>query len=294
MLEQKYLTFITVARLGSYTQAARQLFISQPAVSQQISNLENELGVKLFNYRNRQLYLSPEGEELLNYVQALKVQTDKFVSRLHNPQQFRTNLVIATTMSLANDLTPNIIEKIQAQASFKNINCTICNTSRCLELVQTGNVDFALVEGNFPKEKFSSKVIVEEKFIPVCSPKLGLNPEKIYSFQELLNYPIIYREPGSGSFNIFKSILASRNIALKDFKVNYQIGSPTAIKALLLKGMGISFIYETVAKKELAKQKLISLNIENLNIVHPIYVIYSKNSYFANYYLQLLSSFDIS
>ena len=288
MLEQKYLTFIKVAQLGSYTKAAKQLFISQPAVSQQLTSLENELGVKLFTYHNRQLKLTCEGEKLLTYVQSLKVQTDKFITNLHHPSSLQTSLTIATTMSLANEITPNIIAKIQANNTFTKLNCKIANTKLCLESVQAGKVDFALIEGNFPKEKFSSHIITEEKFIPVCSPLLGLNAKQTYRFSDLLDYPIIYREEGSGSYNIFKTILASRNIAPSDFKFNYQVGSPTAIKALLLKGLGISFIYQTVAKHELATKQLIPIKIENLNITHPIYLVYSKNSYFAKDYLNII------
>ena len=136
MLEQKYLTFIKVAQLGSYTKAAKQLFISQPAVSQQLTSLENELGVKLFTYHNRQLKLTCEGEKLLTYVQSLKVQTDKFITNLHHPSSLQTSLTIATTMSLANEITPNIIAKIQANNTFTKLNCKIANTKLCLEFKQ--------------------------------------------------------------------------------------------------------------------------------------------------------------
>ena len=68
MFDHKLITFLTVAKVGSYTKAAEELYISQPAVSQQLKNLEEELNVKLFTYKKRKLHLTQSGKQLLLFV----------------------------------------------------------------------------------------------------------------------------------------------------------------------------------------------------------------------------------
>lgn len=78
MFDHKLITFLTVAKVGSYTKAAEELYISQPAVSQQLKNLEEELNVKLFTYKKRKLHLTQSGKQLLLFVESLRSQSNKF------------------------------------------------------------------------------------------------------------------------------------------------------------------------------------------------------------------------
>lgn len=289
MLENKIITFVTVAHLKSYTKAAAQLYISQPAVSQQIKALEDELEVKLFTYQNRNLTLTSAGQKLLSFAESIQSQTKKLNTLLKDPQA-KNRLSFAATLSISDAWMPKIITNIVQNKPHVNIDCHVLNTKQCLTQLRNGHVDFALVEGNFNKQEFCSQELISDDFIAVCSPNLGLVATQQYQLKDLLAYPIIFREYGSGSYDIFHSIIQAHNISANDFKAQYQIGSPTTIKKLLLSNLGISFLYRSVVQKMLANQQLIEIQLSDLKIKHPIYLVYLKNNYYEQTYLDLITS----
>lgn len=289
MLENKILTFMTVAHLKSYTKAAEKLYISQPAVSQQIKALEDELDVKLFTYQNRNLTLTSAGKKLLSFAESIQSQTKKLNALLKDPHA-KNRLSFAATLSISDALMPKIITNIVKNKPEINIDCHVLNTKQCLHELRNGRVDFALVEGNFNKQEFCSQEIISDDFIAVCSPNLGLSASQKYQLHELLTYPIIFRESGSGTYDIFQHILQAHNISALDFKAQYQIGSPTTIKKLLLANLGISFLYRSVVEKLLQNKQLIEIQLTDLKIKHPIYLVYLKNNYYEQNYLDLITT----
>lgn len=289
MIDSKIITFVTVAQLGSYTKAANSLYISQPAVSQQIKALEEELEVKLFIYQNRTLKLTPAGKKLLSFAESIQAQSKKFHALITNPAE-KNQLSFASTLSIADSLMPKIITKIVSQQPQINITCHVLNTAQCLTELCNGKVDFALVEGNFDKQEFCSQEIFSDDFIAVGSKKLGLSATVKYQLRDLLKYPVIFREYGSGSYDIFHNLISAQNITATDFKSQYQIGSPTTIKKLLSNGLGISFLYRSVVEKMLQSEELIEIHLTDVHIKHPIYLVYLKNNYYEQDYLNLITS----
>ncbi len=115
MLDNKIETFMMVAHLKSYTKAAESLFISQPAVSQQIRQLEEEFGVKLFNYEKRKLFLTTEGKELLKFAESVKVQTKNIKIKMKLSDKQSSPLNFATTFSLSNMMHGKLLITIEVR-----------------------------------------------------------------------------------------------------------------------------------------------------------------------------------
>lgn len=289
MLDQKFKTFAKVAELNSYTKAADALYISQPAVSQQIKSLEEALNTKLFDYHNRKLSLTASGQQLFTFVKSIAAQTSKMQNMLQKPNNKRT-ICFAATKSLSETIIPNFIAALTLNNMVQNLQCQVLNTEQTLTALRNGQIDFAIVEGNFNKDEFTSQVITKEKFIACASPALALDFEHEYSLKELLDFPIITREQGSGSRAIFDNLLSTENITDNDFLKTIQIGSVLAIKQLLLANLGVAFLYEPLVEEELKNGKLKQIKLKDVNIYHDIYFIYRKNTYFEKDYLEL---FDI-
>lgn len=291
LLDPKIKTFYTVAQYMSYTQAAEALYISQPAVSQQIKTLETDLNLRLFTYENRKLKLTPAGNTLFTFTKSLNSQTNKMFTLLHN-QTPKKEINFAATQSVSEFLVPTFLKKLATNHDYHKIKCTVANTQTSLTALRNGHVDFAIIEGNFDKKEFSVHQITKEPFIAVVSPKLGFSLTKQYQLTDLLVYPIITREEGSGSHEIFKSIINAQNISVADFAEIIQVGSPSLIRQLLLDQVGISFIYQSMVQKELTTQTLMKINLTDINVHHDIYFVYLKDSYFESQYLKLLSEFN--
>ncbi|WP_057768860.1 LysR family transcriptional regulator [Lactobacillus selangorensis] len=269
MIDQRLRTFLTIAQLGSYTQAAKALYISQPAVSQQIKSLENELQVKLFHYQKRHLSLTPAGQRLLLFADDLSAQANKIRQELVHPNAAPT-LNFAATLSISEALVPKIMASFYRQHPKAQITCTTLNTQGCLDKLRAGEVEFALIEGNFDSKPYATAIIGHDPFIGVASPQLGL-PTTPLQLTALLKLPLVYREAGSGSYAILNHLLDTQNLTPADFQAQIQVSSPDTIKRILAEGVGISFLYQSVVQEQLANGTLQALQLANVQITHPIY-----------------------
>lgn len=280
MLDKRYLTLALLAKTKSYTATAKQLFMTQPAVSQQIASLEAELALKLVNYEHQTLQITAAGKNLVEFVDKTQSEANKLMKLLNSEMTQRT-LKIGSTRSLAIFLLPDLIQQID-QAN-QNIQTIIGNTDDVLMALRNGQIDFGLIEGNFDKVEFDAIKIKNEPFIGVTKKKL--QSEEV-TIEELFDQPLLIRESGSGTRDIFKSWLATQNFELNDFDRQIEVASPMSITTLLKEGVGISFMYESLVKEAIDRHELRQINIRDFNIHHPLNLVYLKNSYFADEYQQ--------
>lgn len=287
MIDQRLETFLSIVKTGSYTKSAHALFISQPAVTQQIKALEKELGVKLFTYQHRKLSLTPAGKELKYFGTHIMTQTHKFKQELMHPTPIE-NLTFAATLSISESLVPAVVTDFYHHHPDANIHFKTLNTAGCLAELQAGRIDFALIEGNFDKTRFTTKMIQHDPFIAVTAPKSGIFESQEYQLSDLTRFPIVYREKGSGSYEIFKHILDTQNLTPNDFKAQIQVSNPTSVKFILESGVGIGWLYQSVVQEQLEAGTLIKIPIESIQITHPIYLVYLDNPYFQQKYAKWL------
>ncbi|MFY9426458.1 MAG: LysR substrate-binding domain-containing protein [Caldicoprobacterales bacterium] len=139
-----------------------------------------------------------------------------------------------------------------------------------------GEIDFALLEGNFGRKQYEFKLISDEEFIGVCSPnnKIASNPIEL---EDLFDQNLILREPGSGTRDILEKALHSRNLSIKDFRRTIEIGNMNAIKELCHQNIGITFMYREAVKKELSQGYLKEILLQDFNIIHPFSFVYLKD-----------------
>ncbi|MCT4489505.1 LysR family transcriptional regulator [Levilactobacillus parabrevis] len=284
MLDHRYQTFLVLATTKSYTQTARQLYISQPAVSQQIKSLEAELGVELVRYERPKLTITPAGVELAAFVQRVQVQADAVVATLQHPQKAR-QVTFSTTLSISEFLAPQLIGLLQAQ-HYHEINCRVTNTHVALAAIESGDSDFALIEGNFDKQRYGYEVVRQEPFVGVVAADHPLAQQSAVSWADLTAYPLIVREEGSGSREILENLAHAANVTFAEFPQVVTVNNPTAIREVLLQGSGISFVYRSVVAEALKYGKLAVLPLQAGQLRHDLDLVYPRDSYFADDYRQ--------
>ncbi|MQS53160.1 LysR family transcriptional regulator [Companilactobacillus mishanensis] len=285
MLDKRYMTLSTLAETKSYTQAANQLFITQPAVSQQIKSLEDELNLKLVDVTNRKIKLTDVGKKLATYVKQIDLESSKVIEQLQNANK-ESSLKLGCTLSLSSTLLPQFIS--QLSSTTKVITTEINNTDHILQNIRDGKVDFGLIEGNFNKDEFDSIFLRKEQFICVTNPTVNLQSPT--AIENIFDQSILVRERGSGSREIFENWLGTQNYQIEDFKHIVEIASPNVIIKLLEQNFGISFIYESLVRDEIKTGKLKRLAIKGFDITHPINLVFMKNSYFSDTYLKIARS----
>lgn len=289
MFDQRYQTFLVLVATQSYTRTAEQLFITQPAVSQQIHSLEDEISVPLVHYRRPYLTITPAGQQLAAFIQRTQAQSTKLLADLRQPAEQR-QISFSTTLSLSEFLAPQLVRVLQDQAQYRTINCRITNTQAALRALQTGKSDFALIEGNFDKRAFGYQVIRHEPFVGIVAADHPLARRTQVTWPDLARYPLIVRELGSGSRDILLHLAQAANVTLADFPQVVTVNHPAAIRQLVLADVGVSFVYRSVVARELAAGQIKLLPLAAGNVEHDLDLVYLRDSFFAADYEALATT----
>jgi len=288
MLDHRYQTFLVLATTKSYTRTAQQLYISQPAVSQQIKNLESELGLELVHYERPKLTITAAGQELAAFIQRVQVQADKVVTTLQHPQKTR-QVPVSTTLSLSEFLAPQLIALLQRR-DYHEINCRVTNTQAALRALEAGTSDFALIEGNFDKQRYGYEIVRQEPFVGVVAADHPLAQQAVVSWADLTAYPLIIREVGSGSREILENLAHAANVTFAEFPQLVTVNNLAAIREILLRGSGVSFVYRSVVADALRAGQLKVLPLQAGRLRHDLDLVYPRDSYFAAAYQEWASA----
>ncbi|WP_220751052.1 LysR family transcriptional regulator [Apilactobacillus xinyiensis] len=284
MIDQRYTTFLMLTKTKSYTKTAKKLFITQPAVTQQVKSLEKELQIQLVKYHQPHLDITKSGQELAAFINNIVNQQTEFLDYLKKPNS-QKEIMFGATKSVAIFMIPKIIEKFSHD--FDKINCTVTNTEIILSMIDDGKLDFAILEGNFNKQVYSYYPMQRERFVCVANADNELTKMAKIDINQLLNQTLILRENGSGTRCILYNWLKSLNLSFSDFNQVISFNEPTGIIELIKKNVGISFMYESLALQEISNGNLQEIKLSGMDIFRTMNLVYSRNNYFANYFNHL-------
>jgi DNA-binding transcriptional LysR family regulator len=272
----------------NYTKAAQELNITQPGVSQHIKYLENYYGDKLFTYSNKILTLTQSGEELKNAMLSIKHDNLHLIKKISGQADELKSIKFGATLTIGEFMLPKKLINFIKQNPKTQIEFTIANTQELLSLLENGSIDFAIIEGYFPKSQYEFITVSNENYIAVCSNNYPL--KSVYNFQELFSHNLLVREDGSGTKEILERYLSENGYSLNNFQNISVISNIQVIKQLLENNCGITFIYEIAVKKELSEGTLRQINISNFDLYHEFNYIWRKNSVFSDYYNKICNS----
>ena len=220
--------------------------------------------------------MTKEGEELQQYAKSLKANSERIMPLLQRIKNQSKKLNFGATLTIGEYTIPPILSKIISQDHELQISMVVENTQILQKMLWDGEVDFVLLEGHFNREQFESKLICNEPFIAVCSPKNKI-ADDIIDFVDLLEENLILREKGSGTRDILVKTLYNQNLSIKNFKHHIELGNMNAIKYLCHENVGVTFMYKEAVKNELSQGYLKEIRIRNFNVTHPFSFIYLKN-----------------
>lgn len=273
MIDMKLKTFVAVVETKSYTKAALQLHLTQPAVTQHIKQLEHYYQQTLIQNPHKEFKLTNAGRHLYEYAKIQIHNEEIFESRI---QHMSLPLVIGSTLSIADYYLPQIIAPF-ITTSQQACKIEVNNTSTLLQKMIDGEVDCAFVEGKFDSELFDFHRFKEEYFIPVARSGHPLAHRKL-EFSDILDYPLFIREEGSGTRSILETYLMQSMYAISSFQKVIEVESLTMIRNMIMYTEGITFVYEGVVKQQLKEGTLIKLDLQDFPLTHSMYFIYLKSN----------------
>lgn len=279
MIDTRLLTFINLSKLKNYTKTAKLLHMTQPAVTQHIKFLENHYNIKLFYKHGREYHLTEEGDILLEYaykILSLSDKTERLLSGTNGiPRKYR----LGATLTIGGYLIPRLLASYKTTHPLIELSLSVKNTESTLKDLKVEAIDLALIEGEFPRDKFNYKLLKKDELILVASPDNPLTSKKTVTIEDIKKEKMIAREVGSGTRDNITQKLISLGIDLKDFNISMEIGSLNAIISLVSSDIGISFISKEAIKKELLEGTLIHIPVEGLKLEREFNFIYSNTEY---------------
>lgn len=289
MIDIRLLTFITVAKTKSYTKSAEILSITQPAVSQHIKFLEEEYGVKLIKRVGKGFELTEEGIILKKYAEEIEVLYRTLDFKLKNESSIVKTYNVGASMTIGGYVLPYILAK--HKKLYKNINILlqVNNTEEILDKLSNGRLDFALIEGDFDREKYKFKKLKDDELVLAISPKHSFAKKKEVNIEEILHGELILREKGSGTRKVFENILSQLGYDMDKLKGYMEIGSISAIKSLIESNLGYSIISKETIKKELLYGDIEIIPIKNVRIFREFNFVYLHKEEFTDKFIKFCS-----
>jgi len=277
--ERKLRVFYEVATKLNMTEVANQLYISQPAISQTIRELENDFGVQFFDRIGKKLYLTHEGEVFLNYVRRILNLYDDCFKTLKDSSELKTGkLRIGASTTIGIYILPQVIGDFYQKYKDIEVSINIENTKIIADMILKNQIDFGFVEGPVFSDEIIEDFFCHDELVFITPPQHPWAQYDEIDLKLLENSKIIMREKGSGTREIFEE-------ALKDFDVNYyvdfELGNTEAIKKAVEANLGVSCISRRCVEKEAREGKIIIRKLKGLRIMREFHLIYHKDKYLS-------------
>ncbi|HYA40403.1 MAG TPA: LysR family transcriptional regulator [Syntrophobacteraceae bacterium] len=268
-------TFYYAAKSQNFTQAANELYITQPAVTAQIKSLESVCKLTLFRKKGRNLYLTYEGRVLYDHVCKI-FEYEKAIEKAIKGMLNLTEgmLRIGTTKTYARFLMPSLISHFhKVHPNIKIVVNEGTSKDMILDLLKFKN-DISVVSKVISKKEVSFTPFRREELHLIVSPAHPLAACESISFEQLSREPILMKELGSGTRQavdeLFESMKYIPNILMES-------GNVELIKQLVMQGEGVSFLVNASVAREIYDGKLATVELRDHRPSIDVYIVYLKN-----------------
>jgi len=258
--------FYTVAKRLSFTKAAAELFITQPAVTKHIHELENQYNAKLFERNGNHIQLTEAGEILLQHAEK--------VFDLYRNVEFELNaltkrkeglLRMGASTSLAYVVAP-LLARFRNKYPDVQLSLITANTEQVEKALLAKEIEVGIIEGYSKNTGISYHPFLKDELVLVCSSKHPLADRNSLKPADLKSIRFILREQGSGTLEVIDHALKQVSINIGDLQVEIRLGSTESIKSYLLNAPCMAFLSIHAIVDELSRGELKVIDVDGLSI----------------------------
>ena len=273
--------FCLVVDEGSISQAARLNYVSQPAVTRQIHQLENFYGTLLFDRTDGKMRVTEAGKLLYPFAKTIVRDFNRSKEVIKQAMgEYHANLHVGASLTIGEYLLPRLLGRYKKQHPEIKVSLTIKNTPGVIEDLANDVIDLALVEGIFEKNtEFIVRKFAEDELILVCSNDHEWKEE--IEIGELANERMILREALSGTRIIVENMLRDHGI-LEKIENYMELGSTQAIKSAVEAGLGISILPRLTVARELEQGILREIRINGIHINRNLWLVQKNQRFYKN------------
>ncbi|SDH31971.1 LysR family transcriptional regulator [Desulfosporosinus hippei] len=273
-MEQLFLLFKEVAETKNITLSAEKLHMSQPNVSSQIKQLENQYGARFFDRSNKGVTLTKEGEIFYSHVRSVLDILASAKEEINDLEKGQRGINLGATLTIAEYILPDILSYLYKKHPDANFNVKIASTEAITKDVIEKKVHIGLIEGTVPQDKYLSVGnFLDDELVVLVSKLHPWASRKGITLAELLYERLVTREKGSETRKIMEMAFKERGVDPEDLNITMELGSTDAIKQVVSAGLGITIISALTVKREDDKESFNTLKILDAPFYRPLSIL---------------------
>jgi DNA-binding transcriptional LysR family regulator len=268
-------TFALAAETGSFTAAAKQLGLTQAAVSQRIAALEKDLGVALFSRHGGRASLTDAGRTLHDFarrIQALHDQARQELTGRQTPVAGELSLAASTVPG--EFLLPDLLPRFQTRHPNVRIKVRIGDSHDVFAQIKQNHADLGLAGDRSDDPDLVQQRFGHDEMVLVVAPDHAWAGRASVELKELQTQPLIVRESGSGSRHTLEQALGRTGHSLADFRVAMELGSNEAINGAVRRGMGVAFLSSLAVRAQ--SERLPTLSVNGLDLGRDLFAVHDR------------------
>lgn len=274
MFDFRLQVFHAVARRLNFTKAAEELYITQPAVSKHIQELEQHFKIKLFERNGTKIRLTAAGDILLQH-------TSRLIDVYHNLELDMNSLAqphtgkirIGASTTVAQYVLPGVLAAFHRRFAGSRVELTVNNTEQVEQLLQQQKIDLGIIEGRAGNSLFKYTPFVKDELVLVAASGHPLAKKGTIKPEELLQVPLLMREPGSGTLEVLAHALKPLGIKISQLNKEMQLESTESAKQYILHSDCMAFLSVHSVLKELQNKEYAVIEVKGLTLERDFYFI---------------------
>jgi len=271
--------FEAVARHLNYTRAAEELFLSQPAVSMQIKQLEEQVGQPLFEQMGKKVYLTDAGKEVYRYSLAIEHHLSEMQMVLEEMKGLQHGRLTLTVASTANYFVPTLLGIFNQRHRGVTVDIEVTNRENLLKALSANTTDFAIMGRPPPGPELEYYPFLENPLVVLAAPEHPLASRKQIPLERLAEETFIMRERGSGT-RAARERFFDEHGGIR-FRKTMEMNSNEAIKQAVQAGLGLGVLSIHTLEVELMLQRLVVLDVVDFPIMRHWYIVHRKGKRFS-------------
>jgi DNA-binding transcriptional LysR family regulator len=272
--------FHTVAQVKSFTKAAEVLNLTQPAITFQIKNLEEEFSTRFFNRDQNRITLTETGKILFRYAEKILDEYEKANDEIEKVTGVLAGeICIGAASLLGKYVLPKLIGMFKQKYPNINIVMLVGDSGHLIQKIQEHTVDLIFVSEPVSLKNFVVKPFIDDEIVVIVHPEHKWAYRNQIEIEDFVNESFIAREYGSGLREVFKNFISSKNISLKNLKMVMTLGSSEALKSAVESGIGYSIISNIAVKREIELGLLKQVPVKEMNLRRRFLIVCPMKQY---------------
>ncbi len=274
----KLKTFVTVADLGSFSKASEILYITQPAVTQQIKALEKTVGAKLFQRQGGRMCLTEEGKRIYEIAKILLGSYEGLMEEIAKiKKDLKDTLFLGVSATLSEYIVPSLIAEFHKEFPSATVKIFTGNSHDVEEGLLSGVLNLGIIERE-PSHKFVSVPWLEDEIVFFTYPESPLARKGEIEPEELYEVDLVMREMNSGTRKIVREALEKLGVVFERLNIKIEANNSRTIMNIVKGGYGASFLSKGLILREIESGSIVPVSIKGFRVRRRFNIIYPKNS----------------